>query len=283
MDGDMYTIIGGDGKEYGPVTLEQVRAWIAAGRANLQTRAKVLGSEEWRTIADIPELTAPGAAGARPVAIPAPGARAPVTLDVMSCYARSWALLTASFWQVVGASFLVTLAVSVIMWTHAMGTLFLGALLNGVLAGGLYHYFLLRIRGQTATVADAFAGFTRAFGPLLVAGILVFTFKSIGFLCLLLPGIYLTVAYSFAYILVIDGEMGAWEAMETSRRVITRQWWSVFGLILLGALFIVLGAAAFGVGVFVAIPLVTGAIAYAYEDLCRARSGLRVLPNQRVD
>ena len=33
----MYTIIGGDGKEYGPVTAEQIRSWIAAGRANLET------------------------------------------------------------------------------------------------------------------------------------------------------------------------------------------------------------------------------------------------------
>jgi len=56
--------------------------------------------------------------------------------------------------------------------------------------------------------------------------------------------------------------------METSRRVITGQWWRVLGLALLGVLFIFLGIIALGVGIFVAIPLVYGAFAYAYEDLC---------------
>ena len=56
----MFTIIGGDGKEYGPVTAEQVRIWITAGRANLETKAKAAGSEEWRRLGDFPEFaTAP--------------------------------------------------------------------------------------------------------------------------------------------------------------------------------------------------------------------------------
>lgn len=61
----MFIIIGGDGKEYGPVTTEQVRAWINGGRANLDTKAKVLGSEEWRRLGDYAEFNAP--TGAPPV------------------------------------------------------------------------------------------------------------------------------------------------------------------------------------------------------------------------
>ena len=55
----MFTIIGGDGKEYGPVTLEQVRGWITAGRANLDTKAKALGTEEWRRLGDYAEFGPP--------------------------------------------------------------------------------------------------------------------------------------------------------------------------------------------------------------------------------
>jgi uncharacterized RDD family membrane protein YckC len=55
----MFIILGGDGKEYGPVTADQVRAWMAAGRANLDTKAKALGSEEWRRLVDFAEF-APG-------------------------------------------------------------------------------------------------------------------------------------------------------------------------------------------------------------------------------
>lgn len=53
----MFTILGGDGKEYGPVTLDQIRAWIAAGRANLDTRARAAGTaDEWRRLGDFPEF-----------------------------------------------------------------------------------------------------------------------------------------------------------------------------------------------------------------------------------
>lgn len=58
----MFTIIGGDGKEYGPATADQVRTWLASGRANLDTKARAVGSEEWRRLGDFPEFGAPGAA-----------------------------------------------------------------------------------------------------------------------------------------------------------------------------------------------------------------------------
>ena len=56
----MFTIIGGDEKEYGPASVAQVRAWVAAGRANLRTKARATGSEEWRALGDFPEFGGPG-------------------------------------------------------------------------------------------------------------------------------------------------------------------------------------------------------------------------------
>ena len=73
----MFTIIGGDGKEYGPVPANQLRDWIAAGRANLDTQAKAAGSEEWRRVGDYVEFGAPSlvapaipSEGADPAALP---------------------------------------------------------------------------------------------------------------------------------------------------------------------------------------------------------------------
>jgi uncharacterized membrane protein YjgN (DUF898 family) len=60
----MFTILGGDGKEYGPVSADQIRVWLSQNRANLDTRLKAAGSEEWRRLGDIPEFAAgPGASG----------------------------------------------------------------------------------------------------------------------------------------------------------------------------------------------------------------------------
>ena len=49
----MYKIIGADGKEYGPITSEQLRQWMAEGRANLQTRVLPEGATEWRSIGEL--------------------------------------------------------------------------------------------------------------------------------------------------------------------------------------------------------------------------------------
>ncbi|HVU25670.1 MAG TPA: RDD family protein [Opitutus sp.] len=74
----MFTIIGGDGREYGPATADQIRAWITAGRANLDTKAKAIGSDEWRRLGDYLEFapaesTPPPLAPVAPVASAAPG------------------------------------------------------------------------------------------------------------------------------------------------------------------------------------------------------------------
>ena len=52
----MYKIIGADGKEYGPITAEQLKQWIAEGRANQQTKVLAEGVTEWKALAEIPEL-----------------------------------------------------------------------------------------------------------------------------------------------------------------------------------------------------------------------------------
>ena len=55
----MFTIIGGDGREYGPVTAEQIRGWIKAGRANLDTKARAEGATEWQRLSDFAEFAPP--------------------------------------------------------------------------------------------------------------------------------------------------------------------------------------------------------------------------------
>ena len=54
----MYKIIGTDGKEYGPVTTDQVRQWITEGRANAHTKVLPEGATEWKTLGEVPEFAA---------------------------------------------------------------------------------------------------------------------------------------------------------------------------------------------------------------------------------
>src|SRR5262249_25481189 len=52
----VYKIIGADSKEYGPITAEVLRQWIAEGRVNGQTKVLSEGQTDWKTIAEVPEL-----------------------------------------------------------------------------------------------------------------------------------------------------------------------------------------------------------------------------------
>jgi Domain of unknown function (DUF4190)/GYF domain 2 len=52
----MYKVIGVDGKEYGPINLDQFKQWIAQGRVNAQTRVQPAGATDWKTATDIPEI-----------------------------------------------------------------------------------------------------------------------------------------------------------------------------------------------------------------------------------
>ena len=56
----MFTILGTDGKEYGPVTRGNVIEWIRDGRANLQTKARKGDETEWKTLGDFPEFVPTG-------------------------------------------------------------------------------------------------------------------------------------------------------------------------------------------------------------------------------
>ncbi|HEY1792017.1 MAG TPA: DUF4339 domain-containing protein [Opitutaceae bacterium] len=264
----MYTIIGGDGREYGPVSAAQVRAWMATGRANLQTRVRAQGSEEWRTIADFPEVT--GHAGADP-ADPAAGLEQ--HLDVFSCYERSWALLKSHFWAFVGATLVL---VAMLGGTYLLGySLRIAANLVVLLpfTAGLYYFFLRHVRGEQAGFGDLFKGFGSAFPTLFVMGIVQNAILFVALCCLILPGIYLGVAYTFAPLVVIDKGQSFWESLEKSRRVATRSWWRLLGLLLLGIPFNLLGVACLGIGVLVTLPLCLGACVYAYEDLFGRPSG----------
>ena len=52
----MYKIIGADGKEYGPITTDVLRQWLAEGRVNAQTKVLPEAATEWESLAEIPEL-----------------------------------------------------------------------------------------------------------------------------------------------------------------------------------------------------------------------------------
>ena len=52
----MYKIVGADGQPYGPVNAEQIKRWIAEGRARSETLVQAEGTAEWKPLATFAEL-----------------------------------------------------------------------------------------------------------------------------------------------------------------------------------------------------------------------------------
>ena len=53
-----YTIIGQDGKKYGPAGAEQIRQWIAQGRVESRTPVFLAGATDWTFLGLLPEFAA---------------------------------------------------------------------------------------------------------------------------------------------------------------------------------------------------------------------------------
>jgi hypothetical protein len=52
----MFRMIGADGREYGPVSVEQLRQWLAEGRATGQTLICGEGTTAWKPLSSFPEF-----------------------------------------------------------------------------------------------------------------------------------------------------------------------------------------------------------------------------------
>jgi serine/threonine protein kinase len=199
-------------------------------------------------------------------------------LNILHCVRRGWNLVKSNFWLLVGSTALVLILLSAVSSSDKAASAVtgskvvlnlgvVGVLLTGPFMGGLFSLFLKRIRNQPANVESAFGGFKKPFLQLLLAGLVTSVLTGLGFVCLVLPGIYLLVAWSLTHPLVIDKALDFWPAMELSRKIITQHWWK-FLLFLLTMIPVNLaGLLCCGVGIFVSIPVSVAALMYVYEDI----------------
>ena len=294
-----YFIIGGDGKEYGPITDEELRKWISEGRLNAQSRAKAESDAEFRALAQFPEFADSYAQPEAPATIApriAAGNRADdYELDLGECITRAWALVRNNFWPVVGVSALVLFAIVGInqlfglitnpivnqMVTDqkvnareiliVLGVTIISAPVSTIFMAGLFKYYLKLIRGEMPTVSDAFSGFGSRTGQLILLSLVQMTLVVLGYMLCIIPGIYLTVAWYFAIPLVIDRNLDFWPALQLSRRLVSKHWFIVFAAMLVFGLVAMIGIIACGIGILVTMPVGTIALMYAYETIFGAQ------------
>jgi hypothetical protein len=290
-----YLIIGGDGKEYGPVTEADVRQWIAEGRLSAQSQAKSESDAEFRALSQFPEFADAFAPATIAPAKAAGSATDDYELDLGDCITRAWALLKNDFWPVVGCSALVLFAlvgvnqlfglitnpivnemvatrkISVHGILIVLGVTIISAPVSTIFMAGLFKYYLKLIRGEPAGVSDAFSGFGPRTGQLILLSLVQMILLMIGYMLCVIPGIYLSAAWYFALPLVIDRGLNFWPAMELSRRMVSKHWFIVFAAMLVFGLVAMLGVIACGIGILATMPIGMIALMYAYETIFGAK------------
>ena len=84
-------------------------------------------------------------------------------------------------------------------------------------------------RSGPTRFTDFFPDWTTA-GYLMICTVLGLLLVVTGLILFVVPGIYLIVAYVFSNMLIVDRKFAPWQALEASRRVVTRNWWGIAGL-----------------------------------------------------
>ncbi len=90
---------------------------------------------------------------------------------------------------------------------------------------------------------------------------------TIGMLLLLIPGIYLSVAYIFALPLLVEKDLGIWEALESSRKALTHCWFRFFGFLIVLWLVTMVGMIPMGIGLIWTGPFAIIAFGVAYRQI----------------
>lgn len=100
-----------------------------------------------------------------------------------------------------------------------------------------------------------------------ISTLLVLIVVTIGLVFFVVPGIIAIIALVFAPYLIVDRNLGPVEALKESMSITRGHWWNLlfFGIIV--TLINLLGAAAFGLGLFITVPVTALAAVHVYRWL----------------
>lgn len=147
-------------------------------------------------------------------------------------------------------------------------------MLVGIFASALAYPFMAginmvgirRAADQPISFNEIFSHFGRTV-PLLITAVVMMVLVYLGMILLILPGLYLSIAYMLAIPLVVERGLSPWQALEASRKAISQHWFKVFGLFLLLGLIVGLSAIPLGIGLVWTIPLMIIAMGILYRTI----------------
>lgn len=166
---------------------------------------------------------------------------------------------------------LAILAVNFIFWLLGRGFLaglmsLIGWFVSLLISMGLIRIALKIVDGEPVETADLFQRVDLAL-PYFIASVIVGVMVGIGFVFLIVPGIYLAVTFGFYAYNIVDKEHGIIQSIEQSAAITKAQKWDLFAFGVVLFFFNLAGAIALGVGLLITVPVSMLALAYVYRKL----------------
>jgi len=121
---------------------------------------------------------------------------------------------------------------------------------------------------QPGSIMGYYSHALRLFGTML----LMYFIVMIGFILFVIPGIYLMVAYYMAMPLVVEKGLSPWQALEVSRKTISKRWFTMFFFMIVITLIAVVAMIPLGIGLIWAAPMMLIAYGIIYRNMFGIRS-----------
>jgi hypothetical protein len=300
MSDKTYEMIGGDGEQYGPFTIQQLQDNLSHDRANAQTQIRETGTETWLPLGQLLNPSEQGQVR-EPLGAAVPSDQ---PLDVSLALSSGWALFKQHMGIMIGAG---AIYLAILFAAGIVGAVipFAQIFVQGPLTGGLIILTLNLSRYDQAEMSDLFLGF-KNYGWLLllslvqgavviaaiipgaivmiVGGLLPvmqaqqagetpelggtsIALLIVGFLLLLVLATIAVVLTYFWYFLVADKRGEFTEALAAGYRAGKMNFWSIVGLLILFSFVGVVSVIPCGLGLFFSIPWSFAVMAKAYEQI----------------
>ena len=134
--------------------------------------------------------------------------------------------------------------------------------------------FMLGIRraADAPIQAGSVVGYYSSMWRLFLTMLLLYIMVLIGFVLLIIPGIYLSVAYYMALPLVVEKGLSPWQALEVSRKTISRRWFTMFFFSIVITLIVFVSLIPLGIGLIWTLPMTMIAYGIIYRNMFGIRS-----------
>ncbi len=144
-----------------------------------------------------------------------------------------------------------------------LGLSFIGYGVNGILIGGIINYAIRQSRGYQTSLSDFGDGMKNA-GSLFIAALVISVLSTIGMLFCCLPGLAIGGLTMMALPLIVDRNVGPFDAISESWRTLQRWWFLTAVFYLAIGVLAGLGVLACIVGIFITMPLMYVCYAVTY-------------------